>query len=186
MTSHATLRSGDALVVFEGPKRIVWGRASHDLGTLRELWPDARQDAEVRRRIAAGEPLLVILDKPDPVVSLLAEELVGAPPALAALADAPAGELVRLRIPTLDWLPDDLRRRGRRFLAASIERTSAIPRALLPALVFDKPDASTPHVRFAHRLNARVRLDYDIDAIVKHCFGGVRCHSSTCARAVAA
>jgi hypothetical protein len=185
MTSDATRRSGDTLVVFEGSKRITWGQSSHDRWTLRELWPDAAQNTEVRRRIAYGQPLLVILDEPDPVVSLLPEELLGAPPAVAALADEPVGELVRLRVPTLNWLPDNLRLRGQRFLATSMEQTTGIPKALLPALVFDEPDAATPHVRFAWRLNTRVRLDHDIDAIVEHCFGGVRHCLWACAGAEA-
>jgi len=185
MMSDTTARSGDTLVVFEGPKRIAWGQSSHDGWTPLDLWPNAHQAEDIRRRLAQRQPLLIILDKADPVVSLLPEELVDAPPAVAALADEKTGELVRMRVPTLNWLPSDLRRRGLRFLSRSIERTAGVPKALLPPLVFDEHDGSTPHVRFAHRLNTRVRLDHDIDAIVEHCFAGVR-RSSRCCEAVAA
>jgi hypothetical protein len=179
MISDPTARSGETLVVFEGPKRIAWAQSGLDGWTPLDLWPNARETEEIRRRLAQKRPLLVILDNADPVVSLLPEELAGASEAVAALADEPTGDLIRMRVPRLNWLPGDLRERGLRFLSRSIEQAAGIPKALLPALVFEERDVPTPHVRFAHRLNTRVRLDHEIDAIVEHCFANCRHGSMT-------
>jgi hypothetical protein len=173
MTSpHPMTRCGDTIVVFEGEKRIAWHERTPECWTPAELWPDPREAGEIRAAVAAGGRLLVVLDAAETVVSAMPEELESAPPTVLALAGEPAGELIHLRVPMLDWLPASLRARGLRFLSRSIERKAATPAALLPALVFDDPDPSAPHVRFAHRLKPGVRLDHDIDAIVAHCFVG--------------
>ena len=183
MTSrHPTARSGDALVIFEGPKRIAWHERTPERWAPLGLWPDTREAEDIGAHLACGRPLLVVLDHADPVVSMLREELAVAPPALAALADEPVGELITVRVPVLDWLPASLRARGLRFLARSTERRASLPAALRPALAFDEPDPAAPHVRFAHRMNPRVRLDADIDAIVEHCFGRPRTARSTFVR----
>jgi hypothetical protein len=172
MTKQPTALCGDTLVVFEGPKRIAWRETDFSDWAPLGLWPDPREKHEIHRRIAHGQQMLVVLDEAAPVVSMLREELAAAPPALAALAEEPVGELVRLPVPTLDWLPGDLRARGLRFLARSTARVAGIPKALLPALIFEESPRALAHVRFAHRLDRRVRLDSDLDAIVAHGFAG--------------
>jgi len=179
ISPHPTARSGDAVVVFEGPKRIAWHERAPERWAPLRIWPDEREAEEIRGHIARGGRLLVVLDHADPVVSLLRDELAAAPPELAALADEPVGELITLRVPLLDWLPASLRARGLRFLARSSERRAATPPALRPPLGFDDPDPVAPNVRFAHRMDPRVRLDHDVDAIVEHCFGATRRDAAT-------
>jgi hypothetical protein len=86
----------------------------------------------------------------------------------------PGHEPALVHIPALDWLPNDLRRRGLAFLDASTERASQVPPALRAPLVLSVSDPAAPHVRFAHRLRSGFALDHNLPVIVEHAFGGTR------------
>ena len=77
--------------------------------------------AMVRRHIAVREPLLVVVERPETTITLLGEQLAAAPPAVAALADG-SGDAVDLRLAAFDWLPEEERERGLRFLRASMPK----------------------------------------------------------------
>ena len=104
----------------------------------------------------------------------MAEELAAAPPELMAFVQGADREPSYVYVPALDWLSEDLRHRGLRFLTASIARTAEIPVPLRPALILDAPDPATPQVRFAHHARSNVPLDHNMDAIVDHVFGAYR------------
>jgi hypothetical protein len=143
MSLPAALECDDALIVFEGPRRVRRRGAGFD------LWPDPAEAAAVRERIAAGRPLLVILGGRQAEATALTERYADAPPALAEFVRTLARDLAPLSIPALDWLPHDIRDRGLRFLQAGLLRLGRTPPLLRPALALDERAAPCPHVRFA-------------------------------------
>jgi hypothetical protein len=171
MTPGPVLHSGEVMVVIEGPARVSWRQTRGTQWRPTGLWPTATQRAEVLDRLDRGAPLLVVLDDVPATVSLLAEEFAYAPPPLAALAEDVRGEVVDLQIPLLDWLPDELRRRGLRFLHASTETASRTPVPLRPALVLDEPPSAMPNVRFAHLLPGGRFSHSHLLGVVPHVFG---------------
>jgi hypothetical protein len=159
--TEPTHRCADVLVVFEGPRRVIWNRGGCQGGPQigpqswvpAGLWPTAEQAAEVADHIGGGGRLFVVLEEAPAVVSLLAEEFAQAAPALVALAD-PADRdepVVDVRVPVLDWLPGSLRERGLRFLASSQAVMDRNPAALLPRLLLEEETGGDP-VRFARRV----------------------------------
>jgi hypothetical protein len=171
MSTSALIDLGSALVVLDGRDRIAW-RPHRTIGWLpARIWPDAGEAAEVQRRIAAGTPALIVLRDAVESVPLLEEQHGHLPPALAALVHETAGDLPILRITALDWLPDDLRRRGLRLLGAG---AADVPAALRPPVVLDDPDPAMPHVRFARRLAPCPHLRRDVPALVDHAFPMLR------------
>jgi len=157
MNPSPAIECGDALIVFEGARRI---RGRND------LWPDAHEAEDVRDRIEAGRPILVVLGGPHAEAAVLTEQFAGAPPALAELVRAIARDLSP--IPALDWLPSEARARGLRFLRASTLRVRRTPALLCPPLALDERDLACPHVRFAHL--ARETHEGDLTAIVAYAF----------------
>jgi hypothetical protein len=174
MSSSPIACFGDALVVVDGADRVAWRRTGLAEWAPCGVWPDEQQAADVRRHLAQGGPLLVVLAGTKATVPLLDEQLADAPSAVAALAQQPSGDLASLHIPALDWLPADLRRRGLRFVRESAERAARTPAPLLPAIVLSEPDAEAPNLRFAHRLAPCPHLRRDLPAIVEHAFGAVQ------------
>jgi hypothetical protein len=170
MRTHPTMRFGDVLVVFEGRHRITWRRSGRAEWTPVALWPDSRQAAMVRRHIAVREPLLVVVERPESTITLLGEQLAAAPPAVAALADG-SGDAVDLRLAAFDWLPEEERERGLRFLRASAERAERLPASLLTPVVLDQPDRADAGVRFLHVRRPWVHLERDLGAVVEITFG---------------
>jgi hypothetical protein len=165
MSLPAAIECEDALIVFEGPRRIRRRSA-----TSFELWPDAREAQEVRDRIQSGRPLLVILGGPEAEATVLTERFAGAPPALAELVHAIARDLSPIPIPALDWLPSDVRDRGLRFLRASTLRVRRTPALLCPALALDDRDVSCPHVRFGHLSRSGAHTEHDLSLVVAYAF----------------
>ncbi|CAL9429178.1 hypothetical protein [Streptomyces sp. enrichment culture] len=153
--AHPTEQHGTTLVVFEGGRRMRWSRPGPGRWRPVGVWPGAAEAAALAGYLAARGNLLVVLDRAEPTVSLLAEELAGAPAAVRRLLPATAPEpddpVVDVGIPALDWLPAPLRLRGLRFLARATEAAERTPALLLPALLTDEPDPERPHVRFALR-----------------------------------
>ena len=168
MVPPAAIECDDALIVFEGPRRV-----RHQSATRYALWPDAREAAEVRDRLESGRPILVILGGPQAEATVLTEQFAGAPPALAELVRAIARDLSPIPVPALDWLPNDLRDRGLRFLQGSVTRIRRTPVLLRPALALDERDIACPHVRFAHLTRAALQTEPDLSTVVAYAFAGV-------------
>jgi hypothetical protein len=131
------------------------------------LWPNELQAAAIRRRIAQGEPVLVVVETPETSVKVLADQLAQAPPELAAAAERDV-EIADVRIRAFDWLPEDLRERGLAFLRSNDERARRIPASLLAPAVLD---ASGGHVRFLHVTRPWEQLELDLGAIARLAFG---------------
>jgi hypothetical protein len=171
--STAVIRHGAMTVVVEGAARIGWRRSGAATWAPERLWPTADEAAELLAAVRRGEALLVVFDETPATVAVLAEEFAQAAPALAELAeggDATGGEVVELRVPPLNWLPEELRRRGLRFLRDSRAKAARTPTFLLPPLVIDEPSAQAPNVRFAHRLRHTGACRTQLPQIAAHLF----------------
>jgi hypothetical protein len=168
MSPPAAIECDDALIVFEGPRRI-----RHQSATSFELWPDAGEAQEVRDRIESGRPMLVILGGPHADATVLIEQFAGAPPALAELVQAIARDLSPIPVPALDWLPNDVRDRGLRFLRASTLRVRRTPALLCPTLYLENRDPTCPHVRFAHLSRVAVQTELELSLVVAYAFADV-------------
>lgn len=162
-------RYGDVMVVFEGRHRVAWQPLTAGRATPVALWPDEAERQEVGRHIAVGSPLLVVLDRDEPWIPLLPEELPQPGSPMRRLVHEPAGDLPGLRMPWLDWLPGDLRVRGLRFFRASAQRAGRVPAPLEPDLVVDQAPES--QVRFAWRVRPRGLAEHLLRAVVDYCFG---------------
>jgi hypothetical protein len=174
MSLPAAIECDDALIVFEGPRRI-----RHQSATSFDLWPDAGEAEEIRNRIASGRPILVILGGPQAEATVLTERFAGAPPALAELVNAIARDLSPIPVPALDWLPTDVRDRGLRFLRASTLRLRRTPALLCPALSLDDRDVACPHVRFAHLFRVGVETERELSRVAAYAFADVEPPSLT-------
>lgn len=150
-----TERHGGALVVFEGSRRMRWSRPAPGRWRPVGIWPGAAEAEALAEHLAARGNVLVVLDRAEHTVSLLAEELAGAPAAVRRLlpgaGPGPDDLVVDVSIPALDWLPAPLRLRGIEFLVRAAEFAERTPAMLLPPLLTDEPDPERPHLRFALR-----------------------------------
>lgn len=170
MTTHPTICHGDVLVVLEGRRRLTWYRHGRAEWSPVALWPNAQQADRIRRRIATGEPLLIVAEAPEASIAVLDEQLRGAPPAVTALAGGEAGEVVDLTIPAFDWLPEELRRRGLAFLRESAAAARELPAALAPSIVLEEPPPRGRGVRFAHVLRDAHAVHRDLADIAAEAF----------------
>jgi hypothetical protein len=168
MSLPAAIECDDALIVFEGQRRI-----RRQTATRFELWPDTEEAEAVRSRIESGRPILVILGGPEAEATLLTEQFADAPPALAQLVHAIARDLAPIPVPALDWLPSDVRDRGLRFLRDSSLRVRRTPALLRPELSLDDRCVSCPHVRFAHMTRVGVQTEHDLSLVVAYAFADV-------------
>jgi len=148
------------LVIFEGPRRLVWARRGPDQWRPVRVWPDRDEHEDVLTRIAAGRPVLVVVEELPCSVPLLPEEAGQAPSELAGLVGADEHGLV-LAVPGLDWLPAALRERGEEFVRRSRSIMETDPTLLLSAFITDGDAAAEP-VRFAVRTSARRTRDAEI------------------------
>jgi hypothetical protein len=164
----ATIQCGEALVVFEGSRRVR-GRPTD--GAHVALWPDAAEAEDISRRLERGQPILVLLGGPHADAALLTEQFMQAPPGLAAVVRSTARDMTGTPVPALDWLPAELRERGLRFLRTSAEHARGIPGLLCQSLYLDERDPVTPHVRFAHRIDQRQPTEHDLQHVVDFAFG---------------
>ncbi|MHB1490720.1 MAG: hypothetical protein ACYCTH_09520 [Cellulomonas sp.] len=110
------------VVVHEGEARVVWARPCGGW-QFERVWPSSEERRALRRMMADGSSVLVVLPLRDvPVVALGAE--LG------------TDEDVReIDVPVLDWLPPGARRRGLRFRASVAAQLSRTPTLLRPAVV---------------------------------------------------
>ncbi|MEV0266152.1 hypothetical protein AB0I49_33090 [Streptomyces sp. NPDC050617] len=85
------------------------------------------------------------------------------------------GEIIEVRVPFLDWLPEPVRARAAAFLAESDETLARTPTALLPPLLLEEPrpqhQQAAPQVRFARRLLPGALTPARLSAAVRHIFG---------------
>ncbi|MCQ4208931.1 hypothetical protein [Streptomyces longispororuber] len=181
------------LVILEGPARVVWHETATGHGqknwTPTGLWPDEAQRTQVREHLDGERPLLVLLDDARSHVPMLREEWQAAPCRVvhdlvgadcADLADD-GDEIVDVRLPFLDWLPQAHRERAARFLAESDAELSRTPMALLPPLLAEEPRPGLPRSpRFARRLLPNALTADRLAAAVEHLFTGAqRPHAAT-------
>ncbi|ALV37953.1 hypothetical protein AS200_42315 [Streptomyces sp. CdTB01] len=169
------------IVVLEGPARVLWKEQPRQPGTRSwtpaGIWPDQDQLAMVHEHIEKERPLLVLLDEARSRVPVLRQEMRSAPCQLLeslihAHPDEPGeDEVVELRLPFLDWLPDAHRDRAARFLKDSDETLSRTPVALLPPLLTeDRHDGLPPSPRFARRILPGALPADRLAAAVEHLF----------------
>lgn len=169
MSRKPCVRSGNALVVFEGEARLIWEKhVRHHVWRATGLWPSDAERAEIDHHLDKGRPLLVLLDQVEAVVPVLPEE-VTAMPVLLALARFASG-VGDVDIPFLDWLPAPLRERARAFMDRTETELRVMPRAVRPPVVVSCPDPRAPHVRFARRTGPAALSDAALAELVGHVF----------------
>jgi hypothetical protein len=146
--------SNDVMIVLEGRRRLRWSIAG-DSFVLTGLWPDERELANVNRHLDAGRPLLVVLDYEPVDVPAFENEVFDLPPGLDIRRCG--GDMLELRVPLLNWLPVDLRRRGLTFAGHAASAMDATPACDLPQLLFDEA-ARGEQIRFAQRTRSCPRI----------------------------
>jgi hypothetical protein len=174
MRNEPMLRCGEALVVYDGPRRLIWNQISTARWTPSRLWPDSSEIAAVGAAVSRGEPLLIILDRrPEPVHVLLGE-LAGAPPEITELVSSAEGEVAELQVPRLSWLPDHLAQRGQHFLQNVTAEIAPTPPLLLPALILQPPGTTADSVWFGLRVRSASWSVDEVMAVVDHMVAGRR------------
>jgi hypothetical protein len=163
------VRCGAVVVVFDGLDRLQWKRITAGRRTPSGIWPNDSEAAEIAEVLERGEPLLVILDQSADPVPVLVEELRSAPSTVTDLVSTVEGDVAELRIPRLDWLPDQLRERGHRFLHQVSRDLARRPALLTPPLVLDE-DGDRTTVRFGLRKRPSAWRLNDLPAAVSHVF----------------
>ena len=169
MRTHPTMRFDDVLVIFEGRHRVTWQRRGLAHWTPVAVWPDNRQAAAVRRHLAVRQPLLVVAERPETTITVLDEQLAGAPASVLARVEG-AGEVADLRLPAFDWLPTPLRERGLEFLRRGEERAARTPPPLLQAAQLEPPVSTDGHVRFLHVARSWPHLEPEMEALIEVAF----------------
>ncbi|MEW2570694.1 hypothetical protein [Streptomyces sp. NPDC047070] len=149
-STSASLKCGNTLVVFDGPRRLSWRRSVSGDYTPTALWPSPAQAAEVLDHLHGGGCLLVLLEQERISVPMYAEEADRLPPDVADRAELTSdGVVSELRLPVMDWLPPALRERGLRFLEDSAGLLRESPDLLLPLLIVETPPYRPENLRFA-------------------------------------
>jgi hypothetical protein len=142
------LCDGEVTVVLDGPARLRWSRPGPGQWLLCGLWPSGQEKQAVLERLAAGHPLLVVLERRPATVSVYRQEVATELDRFAAVVESDA--LLDLALPALDWLPETLATAGRTFVARADKLVAATPTALLPALIMDN-GVGQANLRFARR-----------------------------------
>lgn len=166
------VRCGGALVVYDGPRRLLWKQISVARWTPWRLWPDRTEAAVVGAAVSRGEPLLIILDRRPEPVHVLVEELAGAPPEVTELVSSVAGEVAALQVPQLSWLPEHLAQRGQRFLREVAAMVAHTPALLLPGLILQAPGTALDSVWFGLRVRSASWSIDELMAVVDHMVAG--------------
>jgi hypothetical protein len=156
MSSSPILRRGNTLVVFDGPRRLLWSAPEPGRHTPTGLWPAPGQAAEVLDHLADGGNVLVVLDQERFTVPMYSDEAARIPAELAARTTITSdGVLSELHLTALDWLPEHLRQRGRRFLQQAGRLIAEHPDLLLPPLLLEEPGPEPSNLRFVRLRSAR-------------------------------
>ncbi|WP_143674221.1 MULTISPECIES: hypothetical protein [Streptomyces] len=169
MSDAPTLWCGSTLVVFDGPRRLIWRPVSAGRWSLADLWPTARQARQVTDHIEDGGAVLVLVDEEQIDVPMYAEEVAQVPESLAARITVD-GDLADLRIPALDWLPEPLRERGRTFLRDTDCHIDRQPDLLLPHLLVEEPGQTPCNLRFARIRHPRPLNNDRLRSAADHLF----------------
>jgi hypothetical protein len=146
--SAPVLRDGDLTVVLDGVDRLRWSRQGVAEWSLYGLWPTGEERRDLLERLAEGHPVLVILEQGPSTVSVYRQEVATGLDRFASVIES--DPLLELAVPVLDWLPEPLADRGRRFVVRSDELVRTTARALLPTLIVDD-EAAGANLRFARR-----------------------------------
>ncbi|MEU9069058.1 hypothetical protein AB0E06_25010 [Streptomyces sp. NPDC048109] len=171
MRHDPTLLVGDTLVVFDGEPRLLWQRSGPTGWTPAQLWPDTGRREELAAHVRRGAPLLVVVDGLTTSVTVFEDELSTAPEAIRSRATVRDG-LGDIAVEPFDWLPPDLRARGRRFLDQALRDRATTPLALRPPLLLDRVGLQdAPHIRFALRAGHGSCSEAAVRAVVRHLFG---------------
>ncbi|MEU6283407.1 hypothetical protein [Streptomyces sp. NPDC047028] len=172
MQQSTTLAVGNALVVFEGAPRLKWQWQSLTQWTPTGLWPSPEELREITARFDRGDPVLIVLGEREAGVTVTQEEMSQAPPELRSLAtfSEGTGGIGELRIPQLDWLPEDLRARGLRFFDDSDLVIARTPAPLRPPLLLDEPAPYDAQVRFVRQTGPGGCSPAALTALVNHAF----------------
>lgn len=144
-------------VVDEGPGRLRW---KHEIAGQRAplaghewqvggLWPDASEAERLQSVVDRGEPLLVILDQRNPPVTLPVENLPTIPDGV--VVEERFEDLLTIRVPELDWLPEADRRRGQLFADHARRALSQESPLRRTALMVESLDRGSRSIRFAVR-----------------------------------
>ncbi|WP_217574196.1 hypothetical protein [Streptomyces sp. GbtcB7] len=156
MSSPPVLRCGNTLVVFDGPRRLLWSTSDPRHCTPAGLWPAPGQAAGVLDHLAADGNVLVLLDQERITVPMFADEAAHIPEELAArFTITTDGVLSELHLTALDWLPEHLRRRGLRFLRDAARLLAREHDLLLPPLLVEEPGSEPSNLRFAQLRSVR-------------------------------
>lgn len=172
--SAPTVLVDGVLIVREGCRRLLWA-GQGCTWKLVGMWPDHDHDEVTSGHLAAGRPLLVVLDSEPTCVPVLREELA-VPDALllqlGLLGTADAyDDFLDAQVPFLDWLPPEQREIGMQFACRSADAIRATPAALLPALLLDQPDSGASHVRFARLTPGHDTLSpHQLEVVAQHAF----------------
>lgn len=174
MSNEPILRCGPALVVYDGPRRLIWNKIGVARWTPCRLWPDSSEAAAVTEVLRRADPLLIILDRRPEPMHVLVEELAGAPPEVTDLVSSVSGEVAELQVPRLSWLPDHLAQRGQRFLQQVAAEVAHTPPLLLPSLIVQSPGSTPDAVWFGVRVRAASWSIDEVMAVVDHLVAGRR------------
>ncbi|KUN29868.1 hypothetical protein AQJ23_03785 [Streptomyces antibioticus] len=171
MHSSPILRHGNTLVVFDGPPRLLWSAADPGHYVPSGLWPSPAEAASVLDHLADGGNVLVMLGEEDTTIPMYVEEAASIPAELAdRIKVTTDGALAYLHLTALDWLPDDLRRRGLRFLRDTDRMLASLPDALLPPLLLEEPDSEASNLRFGRLRTVRTLTEDRILPLSNHFF----------------
>ncbi len=171
MSTSASLRCGETLVVFDGPRRLAWRTSVSGDYTPTALWPSPTQAAQVLDHLYSGGCLLVLIEQERVSVPMYAEEAERLSPDVAARADLTSdGVVSELHLPVLDWMPPALRERGLRFLENSTGLLRESPDLLLPHLIVESPPYRPDNLRFARLRTPRPFSEDRLTPVTDHLF----------------
>ncbi|GAA3888001.1 hypothetical protein [Streptomyces sedi] len=169
MSQPPILWCGSTLVVFDGPRRLTWRRGPRGEWFPVSLWPTPQQALQVNEHLAQGGGLLVLVEEAETEIPLHTEELAGAPWELADRVTVEDG-LAELRVPALDWLPEELQARGRKFLKDSACFFERQPDLLIPHLVVEPLGPTPENLRFGRLRPPRRCTDERLRTVADHLF----------------
>lgn len=153
---------GDALIVFEGPRRILWEQRGPACWRPARMWPSPAEQDMVAEHIGRGRPLVVVVEELPCIVQVLPEELERAPLSFTGLSPLTTDGQAAIPIPPLDWLPEPLRARGLDFASRGPEMIRANPKLRLSTFVFDPVGDDAHPVRFAMSTGTRLIRDTEL------------------------
>ncbi|MCL6537447.1 MAG: hypothetical protein K6T28_02500 [Acidothermus sp.] len=170
----------DVLVVFEGPRRLLWKQRGPLQWVPYAVWPSAEDRAALLRRRAGGDPILVVIEDAPARIPILAEERSSAPAELRERMRPTGDDLYELEIPLADWLPEPLQQRAQTLAERARQVRDTSPAALLPPFLFEtRSDVSDDPLKFVHRLGAGHCSHQALAALAAYAHSHIRGYSSS-------